>query len=150
VIRINESGNDGPGEKPINENSAHMPEFVFFKSNGMYFRVAVSDICYIEAVSKYVKVVTRQKVHLITTSMWCLEKKLPENLFCRIHRSFMVALGYVSHFDNETVYIADMAIELPIGKQYKGVLQQKLFIINGDEKENGHAAADKPDSISIV
>jgi DNA-binding LytR/AlgR family response regulator len=127
-----------------------MHQFVYFKSNGIYFQVAIPDICYMEAVSKYVKIVTVKKVHLAATSMWCLEKKLPQNLFCRIHRSFMVSLQHISRFDNETVYIDEMTKELPIGKQYKGVLQQRLFIINGDEKEISPLTAVKPDNFSII
>jgi DNA-binding LytR/AlgR family response regulator len=121
-----------------------MQEFVYFKTNGSFFQVSISDIRYIEAVNKYAKVITSKKVHLITISMCCLEKKLPSDLFCRIHRSYIISLRHTSHFDNEAAYIADTTMALPIGKQYKGILQQRLFVICNDEKDHAPSFITEP------
>ncbi|TMI74302.1 MAG: LytTR family transcriptional regulator [Bacteroidetes bacterium] len=126
-----------------------MNEFVYFKSNGVFFQVSVLDIRYIEAANKYAKVITPRKTYLITASMCCLEKKLPRNLFCRIHRSYIISLRHASHFDAETVYVNDMTTGLPIGKQYKGVLQERLFVITDDEKDEISVSIDKTDSFYI-
>ena len=112
-----------------------MQEYVYFKTNGKYSRVCISDILYIECLKKYAKIVTSRNSHLVTASMCCLEKQLPPDLFCRIHRSYIVSLRHAAQFDYEMVYIADPAIAIPIGKHYKGVLQQRLFVISGDEKD---------------
>ena len=126
-----------------------MNEFIYFKSNGVFFQVPVSDIRYMEAASKYVKVITPRKTYLVTASMCCLEKKLPPHLFCRIHRSYIISLRHASHFDAETVYVSDVSGGLPIGKQYKGVLQQRLFVITDDEKADVSVSIDKPDNFWI-
>jgi two-component system LytT family response regulator len=126
-----------------------MNEFIYFKSNGFFFQVPVADIRYIEAASKYAKVVTLCKTYLITTSMNCLEKKLPRNLFCRIHRSYIISLRHASHFDAETVYVKDVTLSLPIGKQYKGLLQQRLFVITDDEKDDSGISIDKTDNLYV-
>src|SRR5258706_14645373 len=103
-----------------------MQDFVFLKSNGDYFRVHYSEIQYIEAVDKYVRVVTARKSYLLLHTMCEVEQFLPNSLFCRIHRSFIVSLQQTMRFNNETVYLTDKA--LPIGKHYKGVLQAKVTV----------------------
>jgi len=60
-----------------------------------------------------------------------------------------VSLKHAAHFDYEMVYITDSTIAIPIGKQYKGILQQKLFVISGDEKDNEHIAADKSPIVPV-
>jgi two-component system, LytTR family, response regulator len=102
-----------------------------------------------EAASKYVKVITPKKTFLVTASMCCLEKKLPPHLFCRIHRSYIISLRHASHFDAETVYLNDVPGSLPIGKQYRGVLQQRLFVITDDETDDVPVPFVKPDNIWI-
>ena len=111
-----------------------MLDFGYIKNNGKFLQIIFSDISYIEAVRKYVRIVTPQKVYLVQASMSYMEKELPANLFCRIHRAHIVSLKYVKEFDNYTALVAGKS--LPIGKNYKGALQKKIFIISGDEKNN--------------
>jgi two-component system, LytTR family, response regulator len=119
-----------------------MKDFVYFKTNGRFSQVCIADIQYIECLKKYAKVVTAKRTFLVTASMSCLEGKLPAAQFCRIHRSYIVSLQHAAHFDYEMVYITEPTKALPIGKQYKGILQQRLFVISNDEKESQTIPAD--------
>lgn len=110
-----------------------MQEFLFFKIEKTYVRLWFSEILYIQAENKYVTIFTPKQSYLTLSSMNHIEKMLPSELFCRIHRSYIVSLEHICRFDNELVYIGDKKI--PIAEQYKNILKNSVVIVNGD---NGH------------
>jgi DNA-binding LytR/AlgR family response regulator len=111
-----------------------MQEFLFFKIEKTYVRLWFSEILYIQAENKYVTIFTPQRSYLTLSSMNHIEKMLPSELFCRIHRSYIVSLEHICRFDNELVYIGDKKI--PIAEQYKNVLKNSVVIVNGDNTQN--------------
>lgn len=50
-----------------------------------------------------------------------IEELLPKSLFCRIHRSFIIAINKVGWFNSEMVEINGNKI--PVGRGYKHVLE---------------------------
>jgi len=109
-----------------------MREFVFIKLGKKFSRVHLSEIIYTEAVKKYVKIVTQKKSYLILGSMSSVEKVLPEDKFCRIHRSYIISLNHITEFDNEVVYIGDKIF--PMGIQYRENFYDRIIILSGDAK----------------
>jgi hypothetical protein len=109
-----------------------MQDFLFLKLGKTFSKLSFSDIMYAEAVKKYVRIVTPKKAHLILSSMCLVEKVLPPNQFCRIHRSYIISFSYMTGFDNEVAYINDKIF--PIGKQHKGILQERLIILSSEAK----------------
>jgi hypothetical protein len=118
-------------------NLKHFPmhDFFFLRlGKNFHQKISYSDIIYAEAVKKYVRIVTTKKTHLVLSSMCLVEKTLPQSYFCRIHRSYIISLFHLTAFDNEAAYIGDKIF--PIGKQHKGILQQKLTILSADGKDD--------------
>ena len=52
---------------------------------------------------------------------------MPDNLFCRVHRSFIVSLEHVDAFDKDTVYMAQANI--PIGESYRRVMEKHITLL---------------------
>ncbi|MCB9246084.1 MAG: response regulator transcription factor [Flavobacteriales bacterium] len=92
-------------------------DFIFVKANQKQIRVSYSDILYIEAFADYVKIYTAEKRIVTLQTMKKMESTLPEDRFCRIHRSFIVGLAHVSAFSGNELEIN--GVKLPIGKNYK-------------------------------
>lgn len=110
------------------ETSTNVQHTSFFiRSNGKFIRVAFKDILYVFSRQNYVQVVTLDKSYVILNTMKQMESALPENQFCRIHRSFIVSVDHITSFDNERVFLGDK--EFPIREQYRPVLHQKLNIL---------------------
>src|SRR5437773_6420435 len=105
-----------------------MTNFLFLKIDSEYLKICFSDILYFEAFNKYVRLVTVKKIYLISATMHHLEAALPAELFCRIHRSYIVSLEHTDKFDHDILYICDK--KLPIGKQYKAGLTGRATTIN--------------------
>jgi len=105
-----------------------MQKFFFVRLNGRYVKINLSEIIYIEGCRNYVRMVTETKSYLVLFSMKGIENLLPDGLFKRIHRSFIVSLDKITGFDSYRVYIKDK--ELPIGQQYKGELEKVVTIVD--------------------
>ena len=91
-----------------------------------------ADIYYMEAMKRYVKIVTKSKPYLIETSLNKVEALLPPAIFCRIHRSYIISLINTRVIRNEMVLIHDTS--LPVGREYRDALLEKVVIITRDVK----------------
>lgn len=128
-----------------------MTKSFFVKSNGWYTRIGYDEILYIEGSKNYVRIITVNKAHLVLFSMKAIEKFLPQDLFCRIHKSFIVSLDKISEFDSTRVFIADR--DLPIGLQYKGELEKRVLIANehpGDAGAVNHPSLAKGMELKVI
>jgi hypothetical protein len=122
-----------------------MHDFLFLKLGKKFSKLSYSEIMYAEAVKKYVRIVTPKKVHLILASMCLVEKVLPSNQFCRIHRSYIISLYHMTDFDSDVVYIGNKIF--PIGKQHKGILQERVIILSSDTRMDFNEAEHDVSSI---
>jgi DNA-binding LytR/AlgR family response regulator len=109
-----------------------MQDFFFINDNRRCLQILFSEIWYIEAVRKYVKIFTANRAYLVQVSMNYAEEKLPVKLFCRIHKSYIISLRHTKQFDHESVSIGGM--DLPIGKNYRSLLLQKADVWGKEEK----------------
>jgi DNA-binding LytR/AlgR family response regulator len=109
-------------------------QYFFIKNNGRYERVNLSDILYIESNGNYLKIVTVEKTSLIHMGIQKMQDALPMNQFCRIHRSYIVALDRIQSFDQYMVYLPGHII-IPVGKEYKAAMGQQLWLIQKEQQE---------------
>jgi two-component system, LytTR family, response regulator len=84
-------------------------------------KILFSDILYIESQLEYIKIVTTKKVYFSKMSTHEIEVLLPENLFKRIHRSYIVSINKIESYTAETVEIS--GISIPIGRSYRGIIE---------------------------
>lgn len=115
-----------------------MHPFFFVRVKGSYLRVEFADIRYIESTGNYVKLVTDKQTFQLALRIHRLEEELPPELFCRIHRSFIVAIHKIDSFNNEDVYMG--AVTLPIGMLYRSMLQSRVRIFAASHIRAGKTA----------
>lgn len=100
-------------------------------------KVDFHNIVYIEARKNYTRLVMtdRSAMVLITLKQW--EKLLPSELFCRVHRGYIVSIERIISFDNKFVYLPGMNIS--IGEQYRYALPSTVMIVGTESirKEMG-------------
>ena len=106
-------------EIPENNN-----DFMFVRSDRKMVKIDFNAILYIESLSDYLKIFTKEKTIVIRETIRSLEEKLPAKKFIRIHRSFIVSLKSISSYTNEFIEINEKA--LPISRTYKESFLQKL------------------------
>ncbi len=98
--------------------------FLFLKSDYKIRRINFDDIIYIESLKDYVKVYLKneQKAILSLTTLKAIESKLPESIFMRVHRSYIVNLNQVHTIDRYRIVFG--SVYIPIGEQYKEKFQE--------------------------
>lgn len=97
--------------------SEEAPDFLYFKSGNKWVQVFLEEILYIEGLSNYVKIVGTKGVTVVYQKMSYLEEKLPNKLFLRIHKSYIVGLNKIRAW-----YSNELEVEgklLPIGEKYR-------------------------------
>jgi hypothetical protein len=101
--------------------------FFFIRQDGRNVKVDFHSIHYIEARKNYTRLVMaeRSAMVLITLKQW--ENLLPSELFCRVHRGYIVSIERIISFDNKYVYLQGMNIA--IGEQYRNVLPSTVMIV---------------------
>lgn len=109
-----------------------MQQYFFIKVNSKYVRIDLGDIVYIESLRNYIKIVTGKQQYVILNTLKKMEELLPSDRFCRVHRSFIVAIGKVVSFDNNMVDVSTG--QIPVGDQYKGFLEQKVMILRNADR----------------
>lgn len=110
---------DKPAETPINPH-----DYLFVKSEYKLIRIMLSEISYIESSNEYITI-HRANDKPVTTLMRlkAMEVQLPDKLFMRVHRSFIVNLEKVKVVERNRI-VFDAKTYIPIGDQYKEKFQQ--------------------------
>lgn len=89
------------------------------------YRIAFADIELIEGLDDYAQIHLIDKTKIVARlSMKNILEKLPEKLFLRVHRSFIIPLNKVKSIQNKTIFIKDFVI--PIGDTYKETVLKQL------------------------
>ena len=97
--------------------------FLFIKDKGIYQKVQISEIQYIQSSSEYVTIYTKAKRTMLYSSMDGILKKLPGN-FIRVHRSYIVNLNAIERVNGNTVEINNQSIN--VSKTYHNELMSNL------------------------
>ncbi len=103
------------------------PETLVVKQEYNSISIPMDDILCVEAMGNYVKIVRRSGGYVLSrTGIKVLSEMLPQNLFLRIHRSYVIPLRGVEYFSKREVKITGRAAPIPIGKRYADEVYQIL------------------------
>ena len=87
-------------------------------------KVSFDTLLYIESCGDYIKLHTNKEVLITRETISAVAQKLPEKLFVRVHRSFIVSLSKIDSFTNEQIIISRTSI--PISRSYRDLISQRL------------------------
>jgi DNA-binding LytR/AlgR family response regulator len=92
-------------------------DFLFIKSNKKTIKVNFSEICFIEGLGDYIRVHLSDQKIVTNLSMKKILDLLPEKLFYRIHKSFIISLSKIDVIEGNMVVINKT--KLPIGNSFR-------------------------------
>jgi DNA-binding LytR/AlgR family response regulator len=104
-------------------------DFIFVKADKKLVKVKYNDVIYIEGLKDYVIIRLADTRVITLQTMKSLEEKLPQGIFQRIHRSYIVNIDQINAVVGNMVEVMEKGKpkHLPIGKNYRDDL---LEIIN--------------------
>ena len=109
----------------VDKKLAEDQEFLTIRADYKLNKIAYSDIVYIEGLDDYVKIhLSDGKKITARISMKSILEKLPENLFIRVHRSYIVPLKNIKSIQNKVLYLDEL--EIPIGDTYRASVLEKF------------------------
>ena len=117
---------DTKPEDEMQNNKQGSTGYISFRSDRRMIKVALNDILYIESIKDYIKVITATGTVITKQSISSVEEMLPNELFIRIHRSYIVSVSKIESYNHELVWIAKQ--ELPISRMYRHEVSRLLQI----------------------
>lgn len=120
----------------VSENSSFQmnttaPDYMFVKTEYRMQKVLFSDIHYIEGMKDYLRIVCPEKRIMTLTNFKNMLDMLPEEQFCRIHKSYIINLSKIQSIEKSHVLVLNE--RLPIGDSFRKSffeLLEKLRLIN--------------------
>ena len=81
-----------------------------------------ADIMWVEGLKDYLKIHLKSsnKPIVARMTMKAIEEQLPESMFIRVQKSFIVSKDYVTSVRKNSVFIDN--IEIPVGDNYKDAI----------------------------
>jgi DNA-binding LytR/AlgR family response regulator len=106
------------------QESAPPAKYFFVYQDQNTYRIDFEDILYIKAEGNYISIKTKDKNFITRETMKDVEKRLNDNIFVRVNKSYIVSILKIMRVFGNTIVIAEEKI--PIGKIYKMKLFEKL------------------------
>jgi len=92
------------------------PSFFFVKTETRMERIENNDVLYVEGMGDYWRIVTKTRRIMTLMNARKLEEVLHEPQFCRVHKSFFIALDKIESIERNRIKIADQYI--PVSETY--------------------------------
>ena len=92
-------------------------DYFFVKADRKYIKIFFKDILFIEGLKDYVILQTAEQKIIIAMNIKTIFDQLPQNIFVRISKSYIINVQQITSFDNNTVFIQKH--EIPIGNAYR-------------------------------
>jgi len=103
----------------------NVDESITIKSGYDLHKLKFSKIIYIQSDSEYVYFFTEDKKIMSYQSLKSLEKILPESIFMRVHRSYIVNKNFVTGLKGKDLLLSETNI--PVSATYFEVVKNELF-----------------------
>lgn len=110
-------------------------DFFFVKTDYKIEKVFFKDVFFIEGMRDYRNIQTDSRKILTLQTFGDLEKELPDSLFIRVHKSFMIALNKIDLIERNRIKIKDKMI--PIGETFKENFYKKIGFNTYGQKQAG-------------
>ena len=95
-------------------------DYFFINVDYSLVKVMYNNIMWIEGLKDYIKIYLRDSSKPIVArlSLKALEDELPDSIFLRIHKSYIISKNFISSVKKSAVLL-DNKTELPVGENYK-------------------------------
>lgn len=104
--------------------TATIEPYFFVRENQNYVQVAYKDVLYMKAQENFVQIVTGKQTYLPTISIIKMEEQLKNDVFLRVHRSYLVNRAYIDTITKDEV-ILTTGQQIPIGDQFRAQISRR-------------------------
>jgi DNA-binding LytR/AlgR family response regulator len=100
----------------------------FVRNNRVLIRVHPENVICLSTEKNYTKIfLSNNEDYLVRSTLTSALKKLPPDMFIKIHRSIAVSIYHMDKIYSDHLIIGDQSI--PVGRQFRRSLLTKLNVI---------------------
>lgn len=97
---------------------------IFIKKDHLFHKILFKHILYVKADNVYVEIVTKEKTHVLRSTLKDFLFRLPSGRFFRTSKSYIVNIDHIQAINSRDVIINDHMI--PISKEFKSGIKEAL------------------------
>lgn len=101
-------------------------EFMMIKADRKFHKVMYADIKFIEGLKDYVVLHTEFQKLITAMNLKTIHLKIPDSIFHRVAKSYVVNLNHIVSFDHHTIYLGED--EIPLGEAYKAAFFERFGV----------------------
>jgi DNA-binding LytR/AlgR family response regulator len=106
-----------PHEQITQQINTFVHDFIFVKTEYKIQKIYLDDILFIEGLKDYISIYTKTERIITLQSMKKIDEALPDHLFVRVHKSYIVALDKIESIERSRITIQNKII--PIGDTHR-------------------------------
>ena len=105
--------------KPTGTSDNRLADYIFVNADYSLLKVVMDDIMWVEGLKDYIKIHLKSTSKSVITrmTMKSIEDMLPPARFIRIHKSYIVAMSFITSVRKSSVMIGP--VELPVSETYQ-------------------------------
>jgi two-component system LytT family response regulator len=112
--------------QPANLIACIVEDYFFVKAERLYIKIYFGDLLFIEGLKDYVVMQTVEERIITAMNIKTIYEQLPQNIFVRVSKSYVINVQKITSFDNNTVNI--LKYEIPIGNAYRSHFFEEFVI----------------------
>lgn len=90
-------------------------------------KIDLPSIYLIEAKGDYINIKTEEKNYIVHSTLKKIEQKLPDHLFLKVHRSYIINLKHIIDIEDNSVLIKKDVI--PVSRSNRPELMKRLDLL---------------------
>lgn len=103
---------------------------VTFNENRATVRLLNEDIMFIQSVDHSVLIKCENELHTTRMKMNDLMQELNENVFIRVHKSYVVNMNYIKRMTRSSILLNSYQHEIPLSETYRSEAGKKFLLFN--------------------
>lgn len=90
-------------------------------------KINIPDIYFIQAKGDYIKIVTEEKNHIVHATLKKIEDRLPDVIFLKVHRSYIINTKKIIDIEDNSVLIKQDIV--PVSRSNRSELMRRLNLL---------------------
>jgi DNA-binding LytR/AlgR family response regulator len=112
---------------PASDDATSIGNDLYVNIDRRLVKINIPDICVIEAKGDYIKIKAEDKNYIVHSTLKKIEEKLPNSLFLKVHRSYIINTTKIVDIEDNSVLIKQDVI--PVSRANKKELMQRLNLL---------------------
>ena len=110
---------------PVLPSGISSCDHFFVKCGNKFEKIPYDQVLYLEAMENYVLIQTKEKKYTTYLTFKGIEASLPEELFVRIHKSYLVAMNAIESIDGNEITVGNK--QIPISRNFRENAMNKIL-----------------------